>query len=407
MLGKSSQLQNSYSREIELILYCSRTNLDEPTKAKIQSLVDGSLDWEYIFDTSSEHKVAPLVFNSLEQINTKAIPPETLDKFGTFFKEITCRNLFLACELLKIYKIFDSEQIPMIPFKGITLAASAYGNLALRYFGDLDMLIEEKNLSRAIEIFTELGYPTPKQIAEIEEKPFLRFSNFHESGYYKGAFDIIDRKRQIALELHWTLFSKSFPFPVAFQDLWQRREYVELAGDKIPQFAAEDLLIYLCVHSSRHCWSSLNWICDVAELIRANPQLDWQQVESKARQWGCLRMLCMGLLLARDLLDTSLPENIEQLLEKDRVAKALAQDVAIDLFNASNTKYNNYLFLFKSRERIGDRLTYLLDLLFTPNEEDWNLLQLPKYFHSLYYIVRPYRLLVEYLFHSNSQEANL
>jgi hypothetical protein len=390
--------QNSYNREIELILYCSRTYLDEQTKAKIQSLVNESLDWEYIFATCLQHKVTPLVFNSLKKIDTQAIPPKILDKFSSFFKAITIENLSLASELLKILEIFKLEKIPVIPFKGVVLAASAYGDLALRHFGDLDMLIEENNISKAIEIFNKLGYPPPKQIVEIEEKPFLKFENFHESGYYKGAFDIIDRERQIALELHWTLFSKSFPFPVTFQDLWQRKDYVNIAGNKIPQFAAEDLLIYVCVHSSRHCWSCLNWICDVAELIRANPDLDWHQVENKASQWGCQRMLHMGLILAHKLLDTTLPTKIEQLIEQDRVANTLAENVAINLFNPLNTKYNQYAFLMNARERVKDKLVYSLNLLFAPTEEDWNYLSLPKYLHFIYYFTRPYRLLTSYLF---------
>ena len=115
-------------------------------------------------------------------------------------------------------------------------------------------------------------------------------------------------------------------------------------------------------------------------------------------------MLHLGLILAHNLLNTTLPENIKQTVEKDRTARLLATQVSDRLFKSSDLKFNKYLFLLRCRNSNRDKFTYLSNITFAPNEKDWNFLQLPKYFHFLYYIIRPYRLLIEYLFESNSQE---
>src|SRR5207253_975904 len=80
-----------------------------------------------------------------------------------------------------------------------------------------------------------------------------------------------------------------------------------LAGRPWPAFAPARLLLILCVHGANHCWLRLNWLCDVAELLRRNPALDWPALAAEAERWGCRRILTLGLLLAHDLLDAPLP----------------------------------------------------------------------------------------------------
>src|SRR3712207_8653927 len=37
-------------------------------------------------------------------------------------------------------------------------------------------------------------------------------------------------------------------------------------------------LLILCVHGTKHIWGRLSWICDVAELLRTQPDMDWEYV---------------------------------------------------------------------------------------------------------------------------------
>jgi hypothetical protein len=68
--------------------------------------------------------------------------------------------------------------------------------------------------------------------------------------------------------------------------------------------------VILCVHGTKHVWERLGWICDVAELIRAHPAMDWQRVMALAKSSKSLRMVQLGLFLAHTVLQAELPEHV-------------------------------------------------------------------------------------------------
>ena len=59
------------------------------------------------------------------------------------------RGLWFASELLRITHHLAKKEIRAIPYKGPVLAQSAYGDLALRHFSDLDLLISPRDFDQA------------------------------------------------------------------------------------------------------------------------------------------------------------------------------------------------------------------------------------------------------------------
>jgi len=53
-------------------------------------------------------------------------------------------NFFLTKELLELLTLFEAHCIPASPYKGPALAIMAYGNLALRQFSDLNILVHKR-----------------------------------------------------------------------------------------------------------------------------------------------------------------------------------------------------------------------------------------------------------------------
>ncbi|HEY3839236.1 MAG TPA: nucleotidyltransferase family protein, partial [Bryobacteraceae bacterium] len=60
-------------------------------------------------------------------------------------------NMTLTAELFRILGLFNKSGIEVIPFKGPTLAVAAYGDLSLRMFADLDILVSEQDLDAAVD----------------------------------------------------------------------------------------------------------------------------------------------------------------------------------------------------------------------------------------------------------------
>ena len=169
-------------------------------------------------------------------------------------------------------------------------------------------------------------------------------------------------------------------------------EPVTVVGTTVFVPSPEDLLLILCVHGSRHLWNRMKWICDVAELVRANQGMDWGQLVAQAENLGSERMLLLGLLLATDLLRAPLPDEILRRVRADPAAQSLAEQVYGRLFAEADQPegvVRHFVFRTKVRERRRDRASsclYLLRRTVTPNARDRALIRLPGPLGFLYYV---------------------
>ncbi|MGL6341044.1 MAG: nucleotidyltransferase domain-containing protein, partial [Waterburya sp.] len=296
-LNKISAIGNlkTANPEIELILCCSRTKLDDYSTNNIKVLLEEKLDWHYLLNIAAKQGVLPLVYYNLNRTFSQQVPVEILAQLHQYFQANIKRNLLITAELIKILKALEAKQIEAITFKGPSLAIKAYGQLALRQFCDLDIFIEEQNSLEVVNLLVSLGYQLPDPIAQLASRPYLAYQEFLESEETQKKYNLAHTQKNIAIDLQWSLTERRINrfFPVNFQHINSNSSSISLAAVKIKQFSAEDMLLYLCFHGSKHCWSELKWICDVAEFIRANPEINWQLVTLRAREWKIERMLSL------------------------------------------------------------------------------------------------------------------
>jgi len=178
--------------------------------------------------------------------------------------------------------------------------------------------------------------------------------------------------------------------------VWPRRRTATLAGAGVPDMSPEIKLLMLCMHGSKHAWSRLIWICDVAQLLRVSPELNWKEVIREARKSGLWRALALGVLLAHRVAGAAVPQAILRRFERDSAACNLAKHVQETLFvepggiPEGTVPYNIQLLGFRDRTRLFLSLAFL-----RPNERDLAAFPLPKPLYPLYYLVRPFRLLFD------------
>ncbi len=155
-------------------------------------------------------------------------------------------------------------------------------------------------------------------------------------------------------------------------------------------------MLVLCAHGAKHLWERLEWICDVAELLRRVPLSDGDGLLERARALGAERMLLLGLRLAVDLLGAPLPERLQRNVAANPVVAALAEQVRERLFRhtpgALPDPWELRAFHLRVRERWRDRARYVWYVVTTPNAADWRIVRLPPSLSVLYYALRPLRL---------------
>ena len=372
--------------EDELLLCCARTRLDETQAERIRELLQQELDWDFLLNSALRHGMMPLVYWHLKSLGAEAMPEVMLDRFRDHFHQNLGHNLQLTAELFQLINLFKAQGIPVITFKGPALAASVYGNLALRQFGDLDILVHEQDVPRAKQVLIAAGYLPKYHLTPVQERHLMRIAS---------EYPFTREDSDIEVELHWALMPTSFYFPMHSNYLWDHLESIPLAGNTVQTLATEDLLIYLCVHGFAHQWERLEWICCIAELLRSKPDLNWKRIMSKAARLTVQPMLLTGLFLAHDLLGAPLPSNLVRKLHASPAVRALDQHVRGRLFARTQSPsgfLEGTLFTLRGRYRFKSKVRALLHLLFSPTQYDLMLISLPISFYPLYFVLRPMRL---------------
>lgn len=382
--------------EEELLLRSCHILRDSVVAEAIGTLLQEDVDWKRLLRLAAEHRMMPLLHWHLSAAPSELVPRDVLNRLQSHFHATHLRNLSVTGELLRLVRTFREQHVPLMPYKGPVLASLAYGNLALREFIDLDILVRKRDIPEARQLLVSAGY---RQI----DSP----TSDYEAAFLQSQREYVFIRDGTVVELHWAVTPRNYSFPLDPEGLWERLQQVPLGGEKVSTFSMEDLLLILCVHGSKHFWHRLAWICDVAELLRTHAAIDWEQLVYQADKLGSRRMLFLGLLLANDLLEAPLPEKVSRMVRADPKTAALARQVREWLFQepdgASNILAKGQLdesrfhpFRVRMRERLRDKIRYAARTALVPTLDDWQYLRLPNFLFFLYYLVRPIRLIVRY-----------
>ncbi len=372
--------------EIELFLCCARARLDEERIARLRQLLAETLDWNYILRFAESHGLIPLLYYHLHQHAPENVPPAIYEKLRDGFRRISALNVYLSGELRRLLKLFGAHGIAAIPYKGPALAAQAYGNVALRQFADLDILVHQSDVLRVNELLIAEGYELYPRLNAVQQALMLRTQ-------YHLPFTR-DNHRSI-VEIHWRVSARLFSVPLDADDLWENANLDTFEGMKIKTLMPEHLLLVLCVHGAKHLWERLSWIADIAQLLEVHPELNWSELLKRARRTGTERMLLLGLFVAHDLLGANLPEQVIEQFESDAGMNLLAGQIYSRLFtdgHAAGGMSGYFLFQLKARRRLRDKFNYCRYVI-SPTEKDLALLSLPVSLSFIYYLLRPLRML--------------
>ena len=371
------------SLENQLLLCVARRSIDDATSHKIRGLLNhGELDWNYLFTTAVAHGVAALLAYHLKSVAGDLVPSAVLAELQLRNQRCVEEYLFLTGQLAKIVGALADNDIPCIAFKGPTLAMVAYGDVALRQFADLDILVHKHHLPHVKEILTREGFVPFSVLDAGREAGLLRFDNAY-------AFT---NDQAVIVDVHWRFAPLYFSLWLETKEVWERAQPLEIAGRTVTTLSAEDLLLVLCCHGFTHEWQRLVWICDVASLVEAR-NLDWDYVIAQAKRLGVLRIVLVGLLLAREA-GASLPAQVSHLLETDRVARSVAGQIRSQLLETQQNPVGRSQWLasqLSMRERMRDKAKALWRLVLTPRAYDVTYASVPRPFFFLYYLVRPIR----------------
>jgi hypothetical protein len=384
-MGLEQGISVSSIPEVDLLLCCARTCRTAQVKVRIEALATQEINWQLFLYLATSHGIRPLVYQSLYLTCWEELPEQLRSELSRFYAANSARNRLMTGELLHVLQLFEAEDILAVPFKGSVLAAVLYGDSALREFADLDILIRKPDVPKARQILSNEGYRS-----NLASAVLTRDANNDE---------LHSDLTGISLELHWQFSPRRFVSHLAAEHLWNGIEPIVVWGRQVWSFSAQDMFLFLAVHGGKHGWSKLKWLCDLAEFMRSNPELDWPRLFKRAESLGATRTCRLGIYLAAELLQAEVPPDVARPARDDVQVGHLAQDVWLRIAEPREVDpIESQIFNLKLKETLRDKVRYIFLQCTQYSGEEERFFPLPSSLSFMYIFVRPIWLLRRYGF---------
>lgn len=349
------------------------------------------IDPAELLSLAKKHGVDWLVGSELLELLEPKTPASA--KIRDWLRSACVDALQNCADLLRIEELCSQQNIAVTFFKGAVLAASIYGNVAGRRYGDIDLLVSSyADACRLQQMLLQDGYQDKERLgaefAELKRQYHIEFQLISPAG--------------TGVDIHWKLFHDYY---LRFQEAANGRleqesvVSINICGRKVATLCPEDNLLVLCAHHTTHCWNELRLVCDIAGVILAHGKIDYVKLFSRAREMGMSRMLATGLHLAQLALLIDLPASAWIELQGDRLAGRLAQRLWQRLLSGRSEVEKAEIMLLEiaARDSWWQRCQFILGAISAPSDNDFRFVRLSRRWRWLYYIFRPIRQIIQLL----------
>lgn len=316
------------SAENNLLLATARYPMKSVAEDDFSGLLGEVSDWGYLLQTAGKHGLSPLLFKIVSDTGLgKQIPPEYHDGLRQSYFRSLMRNQSLLNELSPVLRACEEQSLPVMLLKGAALCQTVYDDVALRPFGDVDILVHEGDMDAAGKALESQGFKIILGIYRVSDDHNAQFG-------WHWAY----HKKEHVIELHWDLTERSGPFHLDMDEYWQGAQPVKVDGNSAVVMNDENQLIHLCLHQFKHQWQHIRDLTDVAliaEKIEASGK--WRSVLEKARAQRLDRCVYFNLVLARKVLGLRIDEQaLAEFINKPRpgrISAAMIDLIAANMFS--------------------------------------------------------------------------
>lgn len=291
-------------------------------------------------------------------------------------------GLKMIASLKEVVELFRSHELRLMVLKGPVISSLLYADPYYRSYGDLDLLVHSQDAAQAHALLNEAGYSSFDAFQgrgqRLAESKYLKARSYHHP------------QLGVSIDLHWRLLSQWVAHEPSFDELWSRRQSVQLETITTCQSLGNaDQVIFLAFHGSQDGWQKLRLLVEfglAVERLQYDPQELFNLVGNREP------LLQRALTLAVDLLSVKPPQGFRPFFagSEESLAFLLASmNLAPDVPQLALLSPK----LWKHRSPAA--LQGAAKALLTPSTEDIVSVGLPQQLVNAYVLVRIYRLLVK------------
>jgi hypothetical protein len=289
-------LQSRWPRELRLLAAAAVRRYDAAARARCEALAAEGVDWPRLRELASAHGLAPLLSRNLGSL--PAVPVEVAGALHAELSQNLRFSLSLAAELARLCGALRHAGISAVSFKGPALAQRLYGNVGLRCFSDLDLLVEASERERASEVLVACGY---RRIRRITDRARQTAGDCEE--------EFLSQDGRLLVDLHWEIAQPYYsvgPLPAGWK---ARLRHIAFGEEQVATFGDSDNLLVLALHGSKHRWERLAWLADFSGALDAGG-FDWDAVLLAAGEMRVRYYTLLAATLAHFVLGAEVPEKI-------------------------------------------------------------------------------------------------
>ena len=381
------------SPEDALYLLLAQAQLTHEARREASELLALPLRWDAFLGRAAEQQVIPLVYRQLRALGFDGVPEPTRLELKQAFAKNRFKNALLVQQLVRVLRLLAESGVRAIPVKGLALADSLYGNFAMRFVSDLDILVPPGEALAARRALIANGYDSPFP------EWFFRYCQLRTN---PDCWLWAPEPRRHLVELHWRVLEHTSRDREATEDLWAEARPALCCGAPACALSAEWEFLYVAWHASGESPVLLKWLADVHDLA-ANCSFDWEKVWEKAERFGVAGPVENVLSIVEELYDAPWPAGYSPLQAGacffpakggSRPAPTAVSATASVFPAAPQGAGTSPVFpALRSPDRPLEKLRWLARMLFVVRENDERLFHLPPSLSLLYYALRPLRLL--------------
>lgn len=277
-------------------------------------------DWCTIEALAERHGLTGLVARGLSYaVPRPRLQIPVLERMNRVRRAQLIQHLERRAAARRVGESLTARGIRFVMFKGIVLAEEVYGDLSLRAFGDLDIMVRPGDAREAALAVEALGYRLPER---VEIRDMMR------GGCHAA---IMSHADGTMVDLHWVL-ADEMSGPGDQEVIWVESRVAPPESD-LPglRFSAEMTLVLLAAHYRHHAYESFKPLVDfmlaerlgkhdatrlaslteslkVERLLGLCGELSRNLFSAPQRPHAAVRVTCAGVWLAKKMLsEESLP----------------------------------------------------------------------------------------------------
>ena len=252
------------------------------------------------------YRLMPMLYKKLVPLG---INDDVLyEKIKGIYRYTLYKNSLALAGLHEILRALSEAGVPVMLLKGGAMILKYYPDRGMRPMNDIDLLVEENNLTPALHALAGLGW------RDIEQKVYDLFLGGHPAVTMAGG-------RRFELDVHWNLLTEYDP-QIDPRVWWRDARLMDWQGSPVYLLSPEDQVIHLCAHGVK--WDalpSIRWIPDVLRVLEASPDLAWDKLVQKCQYFKVTLPVRSCLLFLQTRYGAQVPDEVLDALFSRSVSK--------------------------------------------------------------------------------------